>query len=299
MDKFQEMQAFVAVVKAGSFVKAADVLNVSKAAVSRYVNELEIRLGVRLLQRTTRRLSLTADGEVFLARCEELLAHLDEAEGEVTSRSGEASGLLKVNAPVSFGILHLAALWSEFAGKHPKVSLDITLADRPVDLVEEGYDLAVRIARLQDSSLVGRKLSSTRMVLCASPKYLKKHGSPKHPSELITHTILAYSYFSLRDEWTFSGPGGDVTVKTHPTIHTNNGDTCVSGALAHQGIILQPTFLVGAALTTGELVEIMPLYKSIELGIYAIYPTRRFVSAKVRLLIDFLVNHFKQARWPD
>lgn len=298
MDKFQEMQTFVAVVGAGSFVHAAQTLGISKTAVSRYINELESRLGVRLLQRTTRRLSLTEEGEVFHARCEDLLNHLNEAEAEITSRSGEASGLLKINIPVSFGILHLAALWSDFASKHPKVSLDVTLSDRTVDLIEEGYDLAIRIAQLQSSSLVGRKLSSTRMVLCASPTYLRKFGKPKQPADLSRHTIFAYRHFSSRDEWTFAGPDGEVTVKTVPTIHSNNGDTCLAGALAHKGIILQPTFLVGSALQSGHLVEIMPQYKSIELGIYAVYPTRRFVSPKVRLLIDFLVDHFKKKHWP-
>lgn len=299
MNKFIEMQTFAAVVNAGSFVNAADALELSKAAVSRHINELEDRLGVRLLQRTTRRLSLTTEGEVFYARCETLLAQLDEAESEMSSRTVEASGLLKINAPVSFGILHLASIWGDFTERHPKVSLDISLSDRVVDLVEEGYDLAIRIARLENSSLVGRKLSSTRLVLCASPKYLKKHGPPKHPSDLVNHSILAYSYLSLRDEWAFDGPDGQVTVKTFPKINTNNGDTCKAGALAHRGIVLQPTFLVGDELKSGALVEILPSFKSIELGIYAVYPTRRFVPPKVRLMIDFLVAHFRQTRWPE
>ena len=298
MNKFAEMQTFAAVVSAGSFVNAADALDLSKAAVSRQVGDLEARLGVRLLQRTTRRISLTQEGEVFYARCEELLAQLDEAEAEMSSRTSEASGLLKINAPVSFGILHLASLWGVFASHNPKVSLEINLSDRIVDVVDEGYDLAIRIARLQNSSLIGRKLSATRLVLCASPQYLKKYGTPKHPSELSNHSILAYSYFSSRDEWTFNGPKGMVKVKTHPSIHTNNGDTCKMGALADQGIILQPTFLVGSELNSGSLIEILPKYKSVELGIYAIYPTKRFTSPKVRLMIDFLVDQFKNPPWP-
>ena len=298
MNKFVEMQTFSAVVNAGSFVYAADALGLSKAAVSRHINELESRLGVRLLQRTTRRMSLTQEGEVFYARCEELLAHLNEAELEMSMRTAEASGLLKINAPVSFGILHLANLWAEFSSRHKKVSLDIQLSDRVIDLVEEGYDLAIRIAQLGSSTLIGRKLSSTRMVLCASPKYLKKHGTPKHPSELAKHAILAYTYFALKDEWSFNGPDGQVSVKTNPIIHTNNGDTCKMAALDHHGIILQPTFLIGDSLNSGTLVEILPKFRSIELGIYAMYPTRRFVSPKVRLMIDFLAEHFKKAPWP-
>jgi len=172
MDKFLEMRTFKAVVDAGSFVGATDGLNMSKAAVSRYVADLEARLGVRLLNRTTRRLSLTEEGEVFYARCTDLLSGIDEAESEVTSRSVEAVGTLRVSVPVSFGILHMTELWGRFKQLHPKVTIDVTLSDRIVDLVEEGFDLAIRIATLPSSSLISRKLTSTRMVLCASPEYL-------------------------------------------------------------------------------------------------------------------------------
>lgn len=296
MDRFLEMQTFAAVVDAGSFVKAADALGMSKAAMSRHVNDLEARLGVRLLHRTTRRLSLTEDGEVFYARSKELLAGVDEAEAEITSRSGAASGLLRVNAPVTFGILHLAPLWGVFRSRYPQVSLDVTLADRVVDLVDEGYDMAIRIATLPSSTLISKRLATTRMVLCASPQYLKAHGVPLHPSELAVHAVISYSYWSTRDEWHFEGPQGQVSVKTNPCIHTNSGDTCRAAALAHQGIVLQPTFLVGDDLAAGTLVELMPQFRSIELGIYAVYPTRKHVPPKVRALIDFLAQHFAATR---
>lgn len=292
MDRFLEMQTFNAVVDAGSFVKAADAMNMSKAAVSRYVVEMETRLGVRLLHRTTRRLSLTDEGQVFYARSKELLAELETAEAEITARSDAASGSLRINAPFTFGILHLAPLWGLFKAQHPKVSLDITLADRLVDLVEEGYDLAIRIATLESSTLVSKRLASTRMALCASPQYLKLHGTPKHPAELVRHQVLSYSYWSSKDEWRFDGPHGPVSVKTRPWIHTNSGDTCRAAALAHHGVILQPTFLVGQDLREGTLVELMPEYQSIELGIYAVYPTRKHIPAKVRALIDFLARQF-------
>jgi DNA-binding transcriptional LysR family regulator len=297
MDKFQEMRSFVAVVDAGSFVRAAEALAVSKAAVSRYVSELEARLGVRLLQRTTRRLSLTAEGEVFHARCQTLLADVDEAEAEITSRSGDARGLLKVNVPVSFGILHLAPLWGEFIKGQPNVSFDVTLADRVVDLVEEGYDLAVRIARLPSSSLISRKLSATRLVLCASPRYLKRAGTPTVPADLARHTVLAYSLLTGGDEWHFDGPDGPVSVKTAPCLRTNSGDTCRAAALNHQGVVMQPSFMVSADLAAGTLVELMPRYRGIELGIYAVYPTRKHVAPKVRLLIEFLVDSFRRPAW--
>jgi DNA-binding transcriptional LysR family regulator len=299
MDKFVEMQTFAAVVDAGSFVKAADMLDMSKAAVSRYVGDLESRLGVRLLHRTTRSLSLTEEGEVFHARCKELLVGIDEAEAEITSRSGEATGTLKVNVPVTFGLLHLAPLWAAFMSLNPNVRLDVTLTDRVVDLVEEGYDLAVRIARLPSSSLVCRKLTSTRMVLCASPAYLREHGTPEHPSDLAHHAVIAYSLLSIGDTWEFAGPNGPVAVEVSPRMHTNSGDTCRAVALQHRGIVLQPSFLVGGDLLSGALVEVMPQYRAIELGVYAIYPTRKHVSPKVRVLIDFLVEAFRMRVWPE
>jgi DNA-binding transcriptional LysR family regulator len=290
MDRFLEMQTFAAVVDAGSFVKAAEALGSSKAAVSRYVGELEARLGVRLMQRTTRRLSLTEEGQVFYARCKDLLADVDEAEAEITSRSATASGLLRVNAPFTYGILHLAPLWGEFRALYPGVHLDITLADRLVDLVEEGYDMAIRIATLPSSTLISRRLASTRMVLCVSPAYLKAHGKPRHPSDLADHATLSYSYWSTKDEWPFEGPEGHVSVKTRPWMHSNSGETCRAVALAGQGIVLQPLFLVADDLKAGTLVELMPKYRSIELGIYAIYPTRKHVAPKVRALVDFLTE---------
>lgn len=298
MDKYREMQSFVAVVDAGSFVRAAEALETSKAAVSRHVAEIEERLGVRLLQRTTRRLSLTGEGQAFYQRCKDILGSIDEAEAEASSRAGEASGLLRVNAPVSFGILHLAPLWGAFASAHPKVSLEVSLADRVVDLIEEGYDLAVRISRLANSSLVSRKLASTRLVLCASPDYLAEHGSPQAPEELAAHAVISYSYFSSGDEWEFNGPQGNVKVKTRPRFHANNGDTCVAAALAHQGVVLQPTFLVGTALQSGQLVELLPAYRSLELGIYVVYASRKQQPLKLRRMIDFLVEVFKTPRWP-
>lgn len=298
MDRFLEMRTFVQVVDTGSFVGAAEPLDMSKAAVSRYLADLEARLGVRLLHRTTRRLSLTEDGEVFYLRCKELLGGLDAAEAEVTARSGDAVGQLRVNAPVSFGILYLAPVWAAFKARHPQVSFDVTLSDRVVDIVEEGFDLAIRITQLQNSSLISRRLASARMVLCASPTYLARQGTPVHPSELVQHHILAYSYWSSRDEWAFDGPDGVVVVKTTPCLRSNNGDTCRAVALAHEGIILQPSFMVGADLAARTLVELCPGYRALEMGIHAVYSSRKHVAPKVRLLIDFLVEHFAEPRWP-
>lgn len=292
MNKLLQMQVLVEVVHSGSFVSAAEALGLSKAAVSRHVGELVARLGVRLLQRTTRRLSLTEAGQVFLARCREILDSVSEAEDEVSTQTGTASGQLRISAPVTFGVRHLAPLWGEFRARHPKVTLEVTLADRVVDLIEEGYDLAIRIGRLSSSTLVSRKLATTRMVLCASPGYLAAHGTPRHPSELGEHAVLAYSYWSEKDEWQFTGPAGPVTARTRPCLSTNSGDTCRAAALADQGVILQPSFLVAEDLAAGTLVELMPEFRAVELGIYAVYPTRKHVAAKVRALIDFLGQAF-------
>jgi len=201
MDRFQEMRVFVAVVDAGSFVRAADALDLSKTAVSRLVGDLETRLGVRLLHRTTRKLSLTPEGELFHERCRQLVDGVAEAEAELSTHVGEAIGQLRVNVPVTFGLLHLAPLWPAFMALNPRVTLDVTLSDRLVDLVEEGFDVAVRIARLQVSSLISRQLTSTRLILCASPQYLQRHGAPQHPAELADHAVIAYSLLAMGDHW--------------------------------------------------------------------------------------------------
>ncbi|TDG15402.1 LysR family transcriptional regulator [Seongchinamella unica] len=292
MDRFLEMQSFATVVDAGSFVGAADALGWSKAAVSRHVNTLESRLGVRLLHRTTRRLSLTVEGEIFLVRCRELLALLEEAEAEVTAGSEVASGLLRVNVPVSFGLRRLASLWGDFRQCHPQVRLDIDLSDRVVDLVEEGYDLAVRIGALSSSSLVARRLTGSRLVVCASPDYLAANGAPSHPRELSDHAVIGYRYSAGGDEWRLEGPQGTVSVRVKPAIQSNNGDTCVAAALAGQGLVMQPDFLVDDAIASGKLVAVMPEFRAGELGVYAVYPSRRHIAPKIRVLIEFLVEQF-------
>jgi DNA-binding transcriptional LysR family regulator len=193
--------------------------------------------------------------------------------------------------------MHLAPLWGRFAQRHPKVALEIDLSDRMVDLVEEGYDLAIRITNLPSSQLVSRQLATTRMVLCASPAYIDQHGAPAHPGDLATHQVVSYSYWSTRDQWRFTGPEGEVSVRTQPRIHANNGDTCRAAALDHQGIILQPDFLVGADLRDGSLVELLPDYASLNIGIHAVYPSRKYLPVKTRRMVDFLVDAFATPPW--
>jgi DNA-binding transcriptional LysR family regulator len=297
MDRALEMQVFCTVVDKGTFVGAADALEMSKAAISRYVSALEERLGARLLHRTTRKLSLTEEGRQFYHQAREVLALMDQAEEAVSSAAPEPSGVLRVNAPVSFGVLHLAPLWGAFMNAHPNVELDISLNDRLVDLVDEGFDAAIRIARMESSSLVGRRLAGTRMCLCASPDYLASHPPLRTLADLADHGVIAYTNFATGNEWLFDGPDGRVSVRTRSSVRCNNGDTCRSIALAGGGIALQPSFMVGDDLRSGALVEILPEYRSIELGIYVVYPTRKHLASKVRALISFLTERFAHPEW--
>ncbi len=267
--------------------------------MSRLVGELEQRLGVRPLQRTTRRLSLTGEGEVFLDRCRDLLSGVGDAEAEVTQHAGEVLGELRISAPVTFGLMHLAPLWPVFMAQHPKLTLDVTLGDRFVDLVDEGYDLAIRIAQLPNSSLVSRQLASARLILCATPKYVRRTAPLASPSDLSNHPAFAYKLLTSGDQWHFSGQDGPTSVKVIPRMRSNSGDSCREAALQHQGIVLQPLFLVGAQLESGELIEVLPQYRSLELGIYAVYPSRKQLSPKVRRLVDFLVESFRKPAWPQ
>lgn len=297
MDRALEMQVFCTVIDKGTFVGAADALEMSKAAISRYVSALEERLGARLLHRTTRKLSLTEEGRQFYHQAREVLALMDQAEEAVSSAAPEPSGVLRVNAPVSFGVLHLAPLWGAFMSAHPNVELDISLNDRLVDLVDEGFDAAIRIARMENSSLVGRRLAGTRMCLCASPDYLARHPPLRTLADLAEHGVIAYTNFATGNEWPFDGPDGHVSVRTRSSVRCNNGDTCRSIALAGGGIALQPSFMVGEDLRSGALVEILPEYRSIELGIYVVYPTRKHLASKVRALISFLTERFAHPEW--
>lgn len=290
MSRSLEMTVFVAIVDAGSFVGAAEALAMSKAAVSRHLNALESRLGVRLLQRTTRRLSLTEEGQIFYQRAREVLNAMEEAESTVSERALEPSGRIRINAPVSYGISHLAPLWSGFMARHPKVELDISLNDRIVDLIEEGYDMAIRISQLPSSSLVCRRLASVRMCLCASPGYLNKRGHPASPDELLQHDTLAYTLWNSHEEWLFTGPNGPARARIRPKVLSNNGDTCRMIALQDGGITLQPDFILGADMARGDLVELLPGYQADILGIYAVFPSRRQLSLKVRHMVDYLTQ---------
>ncbi|MEJ2644310.1 MAG: substrate binding domain-containing protein [Gammaproteobacteria bacterium] len=219
-------------------------------------------------------------------------------EADVAQGPAEPTGLLRVNVPLTFGILHLAPLWGRFAKLHPKISLDIDLNDRLVDLVEEGYDLAVRISDMPSSTLVSRKLASTRLRLCASPGYRKETGRPITPEELENHTTVCYAYLVTGDEWVFTGPdGASERVRMSSRLHTNSGDTCRAAALDDQGVIFQPDFLVAEDIRQGKLLEPMPGYRGPEIGIYAVYPSRQYLPVKTRPLVDYLVSASRTPRW--
>jgi DNA-binding transcriptional LysR family regulator len=290
VSRIRELEAFVAVVDAGSFVQGAEALRTSRAAVSKHVQDLERRLGARLLNRTTRRQSLTDAGRRYFERAREILEALADADAAIASSAPHASGTLRVAAPLTFGVLHLAPLWGEFMARYPDVRLDIQLSDRVVDLVDEGFDVAVRIARLPDSSLVSRRLATARMIMCASPAYLHLHGVPGTLAEVAQRPVLAYDYLASGDTWTFERSGATHRVTTRPVMRANNGDTCRAAALAGCGIVLQPSFLVAGDLARGDLVEVLPEYRGVELGLYAVYPSRTLLSAKVRALVDFLAE---------
>ena len=293
MDRLRAFEVFVTVVSRGSFTRAADALETSPANVTRYVNELEAHLGTRLLNRTSRRLSLTEGGETFYARCKAILDDVAETEGLVSSASVEPRGRLRINAPVSFGILHLAPLWPEFMRKYPEVELDVALIDRVVDIVEEGYDLAIRISRAGSTSHAARKLATSRNILCASPEYLARCGYPAEPADLNEHQCIGYSYAATGDEWQLMDSERKAhTVKVNCHMHTNNGDTARAAALAGQGVIWQPTFLIGNDLRTGKLVQVLPDYRLPDIDVLALYPSRRHLSAKIRAVVDFLVEAF-------
>jgi DNA-binding transcriptional LysR family regulator len=297
MDRALEMQVFCTVVDKGNFVGAAQPLGMSKAAISRYVSALEERLGARLLHRTTRRLSLTDEGRQFYHQAKDVLSMMNAAEEAVSSAAPEPSGVLRINVPVSFGILHLAPIWADFMKAFPHIELDISLNDRLVDLVEEGFDAAVRIARMESSSLVGRRLAGTRMCLCASPAYLASHPEVLRLDDLAEHGVVAYTNFASGNDWLFQGPSGPESVRTRSVVRCNNGDTCRSIALAGGGISLQPSFMVAEDLRAGDLVEVLPEYRSIQLGIYVVYPSRKHLPPKVRVLVNFLVERFAQPCW--
>lgn len=293
MDRFGDMQTFVRVVETGSISAAAEHLGIAKSAVSRRLSDLEARLGVQLLRRTTRRLNLTDTGRSFYARSLQILADVDEAETAVSQAHGTLRGRLRVAAPLSFGLLHLGPAITDFMQLHPQVIFDLDFNDRQVDLLAEEIDVAVRIARLEDSSLVARRIWTSRLVLCASPAYLATHGAPTLPVDLAAHQGMFYSHSSDANVITLlDAAGGEHRVQMRERLRANNGDFMRQAALAGQGVLLTPSFIVHEALRSGELVELLDGYRAPPLHAYAVYPQTRHLSQRVRAFVDFLAERF-------
>jgi len=297
-DVLTGMRVFAAVVDAGSFAAAADKLDLSRGMTSRYVAQIESHLGVRLLNRTTRRQSLTEAGEDYYQRATQVLAMVEEAEQSAAKGSAEPRGTLRVNAPVAFGIRHLGPAIGAWLQRCPQVKADLTLNDRIVDLVEEGFDVAVRIARRIDPGLVARPVTRARMVVCASPAYLKRRGTPKSPADIARHNCLTYAYAG-QSEWRLTRNGRNQVVKVSGNVHGNNGDILCSVAADGVGVIAQPTFLVYELLREKKLVRVLEGWEVDGYTLYAVYPSRQFLTPKVRSFIDFLVERFGQNPYWD
>jgi DNA-binding transcriptional LysR family regulator len=292
MDRLRALEVFVEVVRKEGFARAAEALDTSPANVTRYISDLESHLQTRLLNRSSRKMSLTPSGEALYERARSILEEVQEAEAIVSAATVHPRGVLRINAPLSFGVLHLAQLWPRFMQQHPDVQLDIALIDRVVDIVEEGYDMAIRISRAGSASNVARKLATSRNIACAAPEYLARRGKPVTPADLLHHDCIVYTYTG--DEWQFSdATGKPQPVRVRGVMHTNNGDTVRAAALGGLGVIWQPTFLIGADLRAGRLVPVLTDYRLPDIDVLAVYPTRRHLSAKVRAMIDFLVREFE------
>ena len=295
VDRLRAFEVFATVVAKGSFTKAADALDTSPANVTRYINELEAHLATRLLNRSSRRLSLTESGTALYERCRSILDDVAEAEAIAGSATLRPKGKLRINAGVTFGIKHLAPLWPRFMKSYPEIELDIDLIDRVVDMVEEGYDLAIRVSQAASpANLIAKKLATSRNLVCAAPAYLKAHGLPQHPRDLADHACLGFSYAATGDEWHFTdAAGAALRVRVNCPFHTNNGETLRAAALAGHGIIRPAAFLVGEDIRAGRLVRLLTDYSISDTDLLALYPSRRHVSAKVRVMVDFLSEAFK------
>ena len=291
-DSLGEMAVFSRVVATGSLSAAARELGLSPAIVSRRLAALEARLGVRLINRTTRSLHLTDEGATYYDTCARLLSEIEEADSAVSAGRVEPQGALRIALPASFGHLHVAPLVPEFARRYPKVQLALSLSDRSVNLVEEGFDLAIRIADLADSSLAARRLAPNRRVVCASPEYLKRHGTPRTPEDLTAHNCLTTNDYVMN--WEYRGPDGvPGSVRVSGRYACDNWEVLREWALAGLGIALKSTWDVRRQLESGSLVSLCPGYTfNTDVAIYAVYPHRRFLPAKTRAFIEFLADSF-------
>ncbi|SEQ33958.1 LysR family transcriptional regulator [Nitrosomonas ureae] len=300
MDRFENMNAFVRVVETGSISGAADRMDVAKSVVSRRLKELEAHLGVELFHRTTRQMNLTDSGRAFYQQSVRILADILEAEHATSQFHGALKGNLKVAVPLSFGLMHLGPAISEFLQAHPEITFDLDFNDRQVDILTEGFDLAIRIASLPDSSLIARRLAPIQAIMCASPSYLARMGEPQSPEELIHHRCLAYNLISNFENWNLYNTEGQlIRTKIAPHLKASNGEFLRDAAVAGSGIILMPTFIVYKEIERGALIPLLTQYTFSQLSAYAIYPQTRHLSQRVRAFVDFLIQRFEGAPYWD
>ncbi|MBT9311767.1 LysR family transcriptional regulator [Leptothoe kymatousa] len=294
MDKFAAMHAFVRVVEAKGFAAAAREMGMSRSAINKLVIGLETELGVRLLQRSTRRVSPTATGTAFYQRCLGILADLEEAELALSQAQAEPVGPLRINAPMTFGTMHLGPILAEFMANYPGVQVQLTLADRFVDPLAEGFDLTVRIAKLETAPprLVAHELTPLPRLLCAAPGYLERHGMPKTVQDLKDHSCLAYGELANRHGWILENAGEEIDINISGAMCSNNGEVLRDAAIQGLGIVLLPRFMVQASLDCDALREIALNYRPTALSLWVMYPTNRHLSTKVQLLTSFLQQRF-------
>ena len=288
MDQLGAMRAFVRVVQTGSFSAVGRELNTTQATISKKVAALEAKLGVKLLTRSSRDISLTQAGADYYEQTVVMLAELDEVEARVRSQVATPQGTLRVTAPVAFGRLVLAPIVGEFLEKYPDIKVDMSLGDRHVDLIAEGVDVAIRARKLEDSSLIARHLFDNPMLLVASPKYVKLHGEPREPADLKRHNCIVYSLLRTGNHWHFTHHGKEISVPVTGTFQSDSGDTNMEVALSGLGITALPIWMVKEHLRSGRLVQILTDYKADSIPFNAIYPQNRYVPLKVRCFVDFL-----------
>ncbi len=292
MSVFEEMTTFVKVVDAGSITGAADRLDTAKSAVSRRLSDLETRLGVQLIKRSTRRMSLTDTGKSYYDQCVRILADIEATEAAVTTESAALKGTLRISTPLSFGVLHLSSAVADFMQAHPELTLDVNLSDSQANLVDEGFDMAIRIAKLDDSSLIARRLTTINMIACASPQHIKQYGKPDTPEEAAKQPFLHYGNRS-DSLWSYTDKQGKTgRVKFERVLSANNGSFLKEIGKLGSGMMIEPTFIVNQAIQDGELIPLLTDYNWGAINAYAVYPPTRHLSHRVRVFIDFLVDRF-------
>ncbi|MEZ0236962.1 MAG: LysR substrate-binding domain-containing protein [Methylophilaceae bacterium] len=296
MDRLQAMRVFTTVVETGSFARAAEQLHLSATAASRHVAELEKHLGAQLLQRSTRRLNLTEIGTNYYDRCRSILADVEEAEAQAATSESQPRGMLRISLPTSFGIQYIAPAIPEFCKRYPDLHLELSFSDRIVDLVEEGIDMAVRITGDLKTNLVARKLAPVRMVCCASPAYLERYGTPRHPDDLRQHNCLTYSYSP--NIWEFAREGREYHVQVKGRIGTNSGDMSRLAAVSGLGIDTLPTFLVCDELRNGKLVPVLEEYPIPPINVYAVYLPAARRAARIKAMVEHLWDILGQGNPP-